>query len=301
MEHIPVLTGPLLASLQVRNDGTYLDATLGLGGHTGAIARLLTSGRVIACDRDEESIAKARENTRDCADRIQYCHCRFSELERALREAGAAKVNGLIADLGVSRYQLTDAARGFSFMSKGPLDMRLSRSQELTAADIVNFSSEKDIAALLERGEERRSRRVARAIVRGRPFTTTESLAKAISDAVPRIAKIHPATLTFQALRMEVNEEREELEALLELAPKLVADGGRIAIIAFHSLEDRQVKQRFAQLVRAGEARYVVKKPVVPSDEEVSANPASRSAKMRVIEMGSGAVDVEEEDEAAVE
>ena len=288
MEHIPVLSGPLLELLNVSPEGVYLDCTLGLGGHTGLIARQLTTGFVIACDRDEESIAKAKENTLDCSQRIRYCHARFSELPKTLAEAGVAKVRGLIADLGVSRYQLTNPERGFSFMSKGPLDMRLSRAEESTAADIVNFWSEKELVALLERGEERRSRRVARAIMRGRPFTTTEGLAKAISEVVPRIAKIHPATLAFQALRMEVNQEREELEALLELAPKLVEDDGRIAIISFHSIEDRAVKQRFAHLARSGEARLVVKKPVVPSEEEVRSNPASRSAKMRVLQIGSG-------------
>ena len=278
--------------------GVYLDCTLGLGGHTGLIARQLTTGFVIACDRDEESIVKAKENTKDCADRIRYCHVRFSELPGALAECQVTQVRGLIADLGVSRYQLTNPERGLSFMSSGPLDMRLSRSQDVTAADIVNFSSEKDLVALLERGEERRSRRVARAIMRGRPFTTTEGLAKAISDVVPRIQKIHPATLTFQALRIEVNQEKEELEALLALAPKLVEDGGRIAIISFHSLEDRAVKQCFVHLRKSGAARLVVKKVVVPDDAEVRANPASRSAKMRVIQMGSGIEEYEEpEDE----
>ena len=297
MEHIPVLSGPLQEHLQVDPAAIYLDCTLGLGGHTGLIARQLTTGFVIACDRDEESIAKAKENTRDCSDRIRYCHVRFSELPKALTECQATQVRGLIADLGVSRYQLTNPERGLSFMSAGPLDMRLSRSQDLTAADIVNFSSEKDLVALLERGEERRSRRVARAIMRGRPFTTTEGLAKAISDVVPRIQKIHPATLTFQALRIEVNQEKEELDALLEIAPKLVEDGGRIAIISFHSLEDRAVKQCFSRLSKSGAARLVVKKVVIPEESEVRANPASRSAKMRVIEMGSGSEDEMEEQE----
>ncbi len=295
MEHIPVLSGPLLELLELDPAGVYLDCTLGLGGHTGLIARKLTTGFVIACDRDEESMAKARANTLDCADRIRYVHSRFSELPRTVAEFG--KVRGLIADLGVSRYQLTNPERGFSFMSQGPLDMRLSRSQEVTAADIVNFWSEKELVALLERGEERRSRRVARAMMRGRPFTTTEGLAKAISDVVPRIQKIHPATLAFQALRMEVNEEREELQALLAVAPGLVEDGGRIAIIAFHSLEDREVKQRFAHLARSGEGRLVVKKPVVPSEEEVRSNPASRSAKMRVIQIGVGPAETEADEE----
>ena len=303
MEHIPVLSGPLLELLELDPAGLYLDCTLGLGGHAGLIARRLTTGFVIACDRDEESIAKARVNTRDCSERIRYCHARFSELPKALAEMrgvpGVRKVRGLIADLGVSRYQLTNPERGFSFMSKGPLDMRLSRSQDMTAADIVNFWSEKELVALLERGEERRSRRVARAMMRGRPFTSTEGLAKAISDVVPRIQKIHPATLAFQALRMEVNQEREELQALLDVAPGLVENGGRIAIIAFHSIDDRAIKQRFAHLARSGEARLVVRKPVVPSEEEVRSNSASRSAKMRVIEIGAGLEDeaVEEVDE----
>ena len=291
MEHFPVLSGPLLELLAVDPAGVYLDCTLGLGGHTGLIARQLTTGFVIACDRDEESIEKAKENTRDCADRIRYCHVRFSQLRQALSACRVGQVRGLIADLGVSRYQLTNPERGLSFMSKGPLDMRLSRSQEGTAADIVNFWSEKELVALLERGEERRSRRVARAMMRGRPFTTTEGLAKAISDVVPRIAKIHPATLAFQALRIEVNQEKEELEALLDVAPGLVEEAGRLAIISFHSLEDRAVKQRFMQLARGGEARLVVKKPVVPSEDEVRLNPASRSAKMRVLQMGSGIED----------
>jgi 16S rRNA (cytosine1402-N4)-methyltransferase len=284
-EHIPVLRDPLLELMEIVPEAVVLDCTLGLGGHTGAIARRLTTGFVVACDRDEDSIEKAKAATADCADRIRYKHARFSQLRRALDEEGVDKVRDLIADIGVSRYQLTDPERGFSFQSAGPLDMRMSRSEEGTAADIVNFWSERDICALLEQGEERRARRVARAILRGRPYRTTEDLAKVIQGAVPRIGKIHPATLTFQALRMEVNQEREELEALLKVAPELVESGGRIAIISFHSIEDRAVKRRFAELVQMGRARLVVKKPVVPSDEEVWNNPASRSAKMRVLEL----------------
>ena len=284
-EHISVLSEPLLELIGIQPDGVFLDCTLGLGGHTGLIARRLTTGYVVACDRDEDSIVKARAATEDCADRIRYKRARFSQLRQALAEEGLSKVRGLVADLGVSRYQLTNPERGFSFMAAGPLDMRMSRSEEGTAADIVNFWSERDICALLERGEERRARRVARAILRGRPYQTTDDLAKVIQGAVPRLGKIHPATLTFQALRMEVNEERDELASLLALAPDLVETGGRIAIISFHSLEDREVKVRFAELARSGRAQLVVKKPIVPSDEEIRANPASRSAKMRVLEM----------------
>jgi 16S rRNA (cytosine(1402)-N(4))-methyltransferase len=153
-EHIPVLVEPLLELLNVQPDRVFLDCTLGLGGHAGAIARRLTSGFVIACDRDEDSIAKARQATADCAGRIRYRQARFSQLRQVLEEEGVRKVWGLVADLGVSRYQLTDPERGFSFQSEGPLDMRMSRSQEGTAADIVNFWSERDICALLEQGEE---------------------------------------------------------------------------------------------------------------------------------------------------
>lgn len=285
MEHVPVLTGPLLELLEIDPDGVYLDCTLGLGGHSGSLARRLRSGYVIACDRDAESIAKAQRNTEDVKDRIRYCQARFSELRRVMAEQGVEKVRGLIADLGVSRYQILNPERGFSFQSAGPLDMRMSREQEGTAADIVNFWSERELVALLEKGEERRARRVARAILRGRPYQTTEGLAKAISEAVPRLGKIHPATLTFQALRMAVNEEPEELESLLRIAPELVGRGGRIAMISFHSLEDREVKHRFQELAREGRARLVVKKPVIPDEDEVHMNPASRSAKLRVLEM----------------
>ncbi len=276
----------VLEYLALQPGGVYLDATCGLGGHAGAIARRLTSGFVIANDRDVDSLEIARQNTADCADRIRFHHGRFSELDQALRVFGVKRVNGLLADLGVSRYQLTAAERGFSITSEGPLDMRMDRSQPTTAADIVNFSAEKDLANLIyELGEERRSRRIARAIVRARPIRSTAHLAHVIESVAPRTERIHPATRTFMALRLAVNAELEELDALLERAPRLVVPGGRIVIITFMSLEDRRVKQRFQELSRSGAAILLTRHVVRPSEREIQSNPPSRSAKLRAVEM----------------
>src|SRR5579885_260711 len=284
--HVPVMLEEVLEYLALQPGGVYLDATCGLGGHAGAIARRLTSGFVIANDRDVDSLEIARQNTADCADRIRFHHGRFSELDQALRVFGVERVNGLLADLGVSRYQLTAAERGFSITSEGPLDMRMDRSQPTTAADIVNFSAEKDLANLIyELGEERRSRRIARAIVRARPIRSTAHLAHVIESVAPRTERIHPATRTFMALRLAVNAELEELDALLERAPRLVVPGGRIVIITFMSLEDRRVKQRFQELSRSGAAILLTRHVVRPSEREIQSNPPSRSAKLRAVEM----------------
>ncbi len=276
-----------LDALRIRPEGVYLDCTCGLGGHTGAIAARLTTGFVISNDRDEESLEKARANTAEYASRIRFHHGNFSDLPRALRENGVTGVDGLLADLGVSRYQLTDPERGFSFMSDGPLDMRMSRSQETTAADVINFSSELELGQLIATlGEERRWwRRIARAIVRGRPFQTTGQLATLIERSVPRTSRIHPATQTFQALRLAVNREPEELDALLEWIPgALASEGSRAAVISFMSLDDRKVKQSFQALGRDKRALPVNKKVIVPGEPEIAKNPASRSAKLRIIE-----------------
>jgi len=282
--HIPVQPAEVLEYLDVQPDRVYLDATCGLGGHTGAIARRLETGFVISNDRDAESIELARANTADCADRIRFHQGPFSSLRKALDEFGVGQVNGLLADLGVSRFQLTEAERGFSMMADGPLDMRMDRTQQETAADLVNFSSEKDLADLIyELGEERRSRKIARAIVRARPIQSTHHLAKVIESAAPRTGPLHPATQTFMALRLAVNAELEELDSLLAVAPELTAPGGRICIISFHSLEDRKVKQSFQALVRSGRAISLTKHVVRPSEEEMRENPASRSAKLRAV------------------
>jgi len=280
------MLGECIEYLNVRPDGVYLDATAGLGGHTAAIAERLTSGFVIANDRDADSLALARANTEALAGRIRYQHGSFSELRTALASNGIEKVDGLLADLGVSRYQLTESERGFSFMADGPLDMRMDRSQEQTAADLVNFAAEKELADwIYEHGEERRSRKIARAILRARPIHSTAQLARVIETAVPRIGRLHPATQTFMALRTVVNDEPGELDALLAVAPELVRAGGRIVVLTFMSLEDRKVKRRFQELGRTGRVRILTRHVVRPSEQEVRDNPPSRSAKLRAVEV----------------
>ena len=284
--HVPVMLRECLEYLAIRPDGVYLDATCGLGGHTGAIARQLTTGLVLACDRDAESLALARANTADSAARIRFHKVSFSMVGQALAAEGLTQVDGLLADLGVSRYQLTEGERGFSLMADGFLDMRMDRSQEQTAADIVNYESEKQLADLIfQLGEERRSRRIARAIVRARPIKTTGQLAKLIESAVPRTGKLHPATQTFMALRIAVNQENEELDALLESIPKLVKPGGRAVLLTFMSIEDRKVKQSFQALAKEGRVNILTRHVVRPSEEEVRDNPPSRSAKLRAVEI----------------
>ena len=284
--HRSVMLAESLEYLAVRPDGIYLDATAGLGGHTGAIARRLTTGFVIASDRDEESLQLARENTADCRERIKFVQARFSELRGVLARLGVVKVDGLLADLGVSRYQLTTPDRGFSLMYAGPVDMRMDRSEEQTAADIVNFTAEKALADLIyQLGDERRARIIARALVRARPIRDTVHLASVVESVVHRTSGIHPATRTFMALRLAVNREQDELDSLLADAPGLVKTEGRMVVITFMSLEDRKVKERFRELGRQGAVRILTKHVVPPSDEEVRANPASRSAKLRAIEV----------------
>jgi 16S rRNA (cytosine1402-N4)-methyltransferase len=284
--HLPVMPGEALTLLNVRSDGTYLDATAGLGGHTRLIAERLTTGTVIANDRDPKSLEMARRNTEAWSARIRFVHGAFARLAEALEAAGAAKVDGLLADLGVSRYQLTAAERGFSFMTDGPLDMRMDQTTGMTAADLVNHSDEKTLADLIfQLGEERRARTVARAIVRSRPIRSTLHLADVVLRAVPRTGRLHPATKTFMALRMAVNDEPGQLDRLLEIGPGLVASGGRLVIISFMSIDDRKVKRRFRDLAKSGRAALLTKHPLEPREEEVEQNPASRSAKMRALEM----------------
>jgi 16S rRNA (cytosine1402-N4)-methyltransferase len=284
--HIPVMLREVMEYLAIRPEGVYLDATAGMGGHAGAIARQLASGLVLACDRDAESLARARANTADAASRIRFHKVSFSLVGEALAAEHITQLDGLLADLGVSRYQLTEGERGFSLMADGPLDMRMDRSRGRTAADIVNYESEKELADLIFKlGEERRSRKIARAIVRARPIQTTGQLAKLIEGAAPRTGKLHPATLTFMALRIAVNEEMEELDALLASLPKLVKPGGRVIVVTFMSLEDRKVKQSFQALAKDGRATILTRHVVRPTEEETRENPPSRSAKLRAVEM----------------
>lgn len=284
--HIPVLLQDVLDHLDVHPGGIYLDATAGLGGHTAAIAERLETGLVIASDRDAESLAQARQTTEPLAERIRYRHGSFSELAGVLAAEGIENVDGLLADLGASRYQLTTAERGFSISADGPLDMRLDRSQGLTAAEIINTTAEKALADIIYNlGQERRARKIARAIVRARPIRSTLHLAGVVEQVAPRTGRLHPATKTFMALRIAVNDEQGQLDRLLSQVPELVKSGGRAVIISFMSLEDRKVKESFRNLARQGRAKLLTKHVVQPTEAEIRQNPASRSAKLRALEM----------------
>src|SRR5947209_14257494 len=258
--HLPVMPEEALELLAVRGDGVYVDATAGLGGHSALIAQRLTSGVLIANDRDPTSLEMARRNTEQWSDRIRYHHGPFTRLVEAVAEAGAPKVDGLLADLGVSRYQLTAPERGFSFMSDGPLDMRMDQTTGMTAADLVNYSDEKTLADLIyQLGEERRARNVARAIVRARPIRSTLHLADVVLRAVHGTGRLHPATRTFMALRMAVNDEPGQLDKLLADGPGLLAAGGRMVVISFMSSDDRMVKERFKALGQSRQAAILTK------------------------------------------
>jgi len=287
--HFPVMLRESIEYLAVRPEGVYLDATSGLGGHTQALAERLKTGFIITCDRDLESLERAKRNLEGIADRVRFYHGPFSTLDAALALFHVERVDGILADLGVSRYQLTDPERGFSLMADGPLDMRMDRSSGEPASDLVNFTAEKALADLIYQfGEERRSRRIARAIVRARPVHTTLQLARVIEQAVGRTGRLHPATQTFMALRLAVNDEPGELDRFLDLAPRLVAPGGRIVVITFMSLEDRAVKRKFQALAQAGAASLLTRHVVRPGSQEIEENPPSRSAKLRALQMTGG-------------
>ena len=291
-QHVPVLLEESLEYLNVQPGGVYVDATLGLGGHSAAIARKLGgAGRLICFDRDPEAMGKAQARLAAVAEelgaempQVQYVPRPFSEIAEVI-EPGS--LDGLLADFGVSSLQLDEAHRGFSFRADGPLDMRMDSRSELTAQQVVNQADEEDLANLIyEFGEERRSRRIARAIVRARPIETTAELARVISAVAPSMKgdKIHPATRTFQALRIRVNDEIGEIQSLLKSAESLLKPGGRVVLISFHSLEDRPVKDRFKEAAKAGTLEILTKKPVVAGEQESLRNPRSRSAKLRAAE-----------------
>jgi 16S rRNA (cytosine1402-N4)-methyltransferase len=293
--HVAVLLKPAIEFLAVRRGGTYIDATLGLGGHSWEIAkRLGAQGRLIGFDKDPAALERARERLSnppvELADwpQVELVHASFADVAQHVAPATA---DGLLADLGVSSMQLEDAARGFSFQAEGPLDMRMDPQSGLTAEQVVNRLDERELAgAIYEFGEERRSRRIARAIVRARPIQTTAQLADVISAAARPMnqaeRRIHPATRTFQALRILVNRELDDLRALLSpgAAPQVLKPGGRLVIISFHSLEDRVVKDALRDGARDGLYRVLTKKPVTAGKEEIDRNPRSRSAKLRAAE-----------------
>jgi 16S rRNA (cytosine1402-N4)-methyltransferase len=282
-----VLVTEALSLMAPRPDGIYVDCTVGLGGHAAALLHA-GAGRVIGLDRDQAALAQTRARLADAGDRLELVHADYRELPRVLQERGVAGIDGAIADLGVSSLQLDDAARGFSFKHDGPLDMRMDQSAGPTAAELLSTADEATLAdVIFQFGEERHARRIARAIVRARerePMTGTAQLASIVRQAAGGRGwqRIDPATRTFQAVRIWVNHELEGLEVFLEAAVAALHRGGRLVVIAFHSLEDRVVKHTFRRLPPA--VRILTKKPVAPSDAEAERNPRSRSAHLRAVE-----------------
>jgi 16S rRNA (cytosine1402-N4)-methyltransferase len=290
-EHVPVMRAEVVQALAPERGGLFVDCTLGLGGHAAAV---LEAGarRLIGIDRDGEALAIARERLARWTGQVELVHADYREIDGVLDTRGIGGVDGILADLGVSSLQFDSDGRGFSFQRDEPLDMRMDRSAGPTAADLVADLPEEDLANLIYRfGEERYSRRIARAIVDARragPVSTTGQLAGLVRRAVPRkgYSPIHPATRTFQALRIAVNGELEGLDGFIGQACRRLAPGGRLVVLAFHSLEDRVVKHTLRRLA-ADEAtpfRLLARRAGQPTDEEVAANPRARSAKLRAVE-----------------
>lgn len=298
--HIPVLVREVVAALGPRPDGLYLDCTVGGGGHAAAILDAAgPSSRLVGVDRDPEAIAVARAALERFGDRVRLIHGDFRELPRLLSPLHLGRFDGILFDLGVSSLQIADPGRGFSFSMEGPLDMRMDRhGGGLTARGLLHALPEERLARIIrEYGEERWARQIARGIVRARghgSLETTQELATVVSRAIPRRLwprRIHPATRTFQAIRIAVNQELEGLEEALEAAIDLLKVGGRICVIAFHSLEDRVVKHLFRRLAVPGAVpgvRILTRRPVTPSAEETGMNPRARSAKLRAAERREG-------------
>jgi 16S rRNA (cytosine1402-N4)-methyltransferase len=286
--HTPVLVEEVLQWLEIKADGIYVDATLGAGGHSAAIAQRLVSGKLISLDQDERALELARENLKPWKDRVVLVKSAFSRIAEVAHELGIPKVDGVLADLGVSSMQLDQSARGFSFREAGPLDMRMDVEGELTADEIVNQWSEKEIADLLYReADEHDSRRIAKAIVRARPLRDTAHLATTVAGARKQWGRqrLHPATKTFLALRIAVNREMEELGQFLTRTPATINPGGRWVVLSYHSREDRLVKHAFQEGERGGTLRVLTRHVIQPSEAEQANNPRSRSAKLRCAEM----------------
>ena len=289
--HVSVLLKEAIDFLAVQRGGTYIDATVGLGGHSYEIAkRLGARGHLIGLDKDPNALEIARCRLQSPPQgewpRVELLQGSFAEIGTRVE---AASADGLLADLGVSSLQLEEAARGFSFQAEGPLDMRMDPQAELTADQVVNRLDERSLADVIyEFGEERRSRRIARAIVRSRPIHSTKQLEEVVWAAVRPVKpeRIHPATRTFQAIRIFVNHELDDLRELLseEAAPRVLKPGGRLVVISFHSLEDRIVKDALREGAHKGVYRLLTKKPVGATAEEIASNPRSRSAKLRAAE-----------------
>lgn len=305
--HVSVLLRECIEALQIKPNGIYVDCTTGGGGHSLEIAKRLTDGgRLIAIDRDEDALRAAGKRLADFADRVTFVHSNYAMLQSVLADLGIPGVDGVLADLGVSSYQLDTAGRGFSYMQDAPLDMRMDREQPLRAYDVVNTYSEEELRRILyDFGEEKFARNIAANIVKKRserPIETTLELAELVKASMPKTAREgghHPAKRTFQAIRIEVNSELSSIPPALDAAVHALNPGGRIAVITFHSLEDRLVKQKFAALSsgctcprefpvcvcgKKPVVRVITKKPVTAGEDELEVNPRSRSAKLRVAE-----------------
>ena len=304
--HRPVLLDECIEGLNIKPDGIYLDGTLGRAGHSREIAKRLTTGRLICVDRDDAALEAAKDRLHDWMDRVTLVHRNFDQVGEIVRELGLEGVDGMLFDLGVSSPQLDDGSRGFSYMADAPLDMRMDRSEGLTAADVVNGWEQDELKRILfQYGEERYAPQIASAIVRARtdkPIETTLELVDIIKGAMPARAlkeKQHPAKRSFQAIRIAVNDELASVERMIKGAVPVLNKGGRLAVITFHSLEDRIVKTGFAEFAKGctcppdfpvcvcgktPDVKLVNRKPILPSEREVEENPRARSAKLRVAE-----------------
>ncbi len=273
-------------ALKVKESGVYIDGTVGLGGHAEFILQNIPGCTVIGIDRDDKALEIAKERLKGYDVRLERDN--FSNMEAVTKGLGYEKVDGILLDLGVSTLQLKSEGRGFSFLKDEPLDMRMDNRQTLTALRIISRYTEKDLAHILwQYGEERFSRKIARAIVNAReqkPIRTCRELSQIIEKAIGRKGRIHPATKTFQALRIEVNKELTELSMAINTGINILKSGGRFCILSYHSLEDRIVKHSFKELAHKGMVSIITKKPLIPKKEEQLLNPSSRSAKLRAVE-----------------
>jgi 16S rRNA (cytosine1402-N4)-methyltransferase len=290
MEHFPVLLDEAVSALLESGGKIFVDATVGLGGHSYEILKRNPEAYLIGIDKDEEALELADRRLKEFEGRYSLYKADYSDIDLVLKEEGLKGVDGILMDLGVSMLQLKKPERGFSFREGAPLDMRMDKRAKLTAYDVVNRYSERELYRIIKTyGEERFASRIAKAIAayrRKKPIETTKELAQIVESAIPKgfYKKIHPATKTFQAIRMEVNRELYHLKEALLKIPDLLNPKGRIAVISFHSLEDRIVKHAFRSFEKEGKLKVITKKPITPTEEEIRKNPPSRSAKLRVAE-----------------
>ncbi|MFH1830273.1 MAG: 16S rRNA (cytosine(1402)-N(4))-methyltransferase RsmH [Pseudomonadota bacterium] len=287
--HLPVMAGEVVAALGLKPGNTVIDTTLGGGGHAALILEAISpSGKLIGIDQDKDALSAAQKKLSWASGRVTFVHGKMGDIKKILRQLGVTSADGIIADLGVSSFQLNSADRGFSFRGDGPLDMRMDKSSGRSAQELLSEIEEEELALLIKNfGEERHARRIAKALAGKKDIKTTAQLAQAVTDVMPKHkgpSRIHPATRVFQALRIAVNDELGELTRLLKDAPTALTPGGRLVVISYHSLEDRMVKRAFRDLAGTKEFSLPHRRVKTPSDEEIFKNPRARSAKMRTLE-----------------